>query len=215
MGLQHGRYDSPAKLSTKRSASCLSDDEDGNQDEPAQVRTRKFSVDTSSPVLHEFEKSLPTQPTPLGSTVPEESEPADLMTPDPVTPDIVTPDPLTPDPVAPNKSIWATLLASLGFRSLAGSVNKNNENHKDRHRPELKNEEEEEEEKPTKEINAEMAAKRHNKKPLCKYGTHRKLDRPGDDVKNKVCKFHKSRKGEDKKEEDYVSHNSQEKLRDF
>jgi len=183
-----------SKLSNKRCASCLSDDEDGNQDEPAQVRTRKFSVDTSSPVLHEFEKSLPTQPTPLGSIVPEESEPADLMTPDPVTPDIVTPDPLTPDPVAPSKSTCATFLASLGLRSLAGSVNKSNENHKDRHRPVPKNEEE----KTVEEFNGKMALVRDNKTPLCRYGTHRRLNQLGDDVKNKVCKFHRKKLTEEK-----------------
>jgi len=212
MGSQHGRYESdlPAKLSTKRSASCLNDDEDYIQDEPAQVRTREFSVETSSRVLHEFEQSLPIPTTHLDPTVPKQIEPADLVTPDPLTPDPLTLDPLTldpltldpltldpltPHPVTPDKSIWATFLASLGFRSLAGSVNKSNENHKDHHRPEPK----EEEDKTTQEVNDRMALVRDNRMPRCKYGTHRRLNQQGDDVQNKVCKFHKSKLTEEKK----------------
>ena len=197
MGSQRCKHDSvmQTKPSNKRCATCPSDDRNDIHKEPSKEELSELNLHASSPVLHEIEEFQSIPPTPLDPTTPEETKSADLVTSVPLTP-----APLTPHPVAPSKSIWATLLASLGFRSLAGSVNKNNENHKDRHRPELKNEEDEE--KPTKEINAEMAAKRHDKKPLCKYGTHRKLDRTGYDKENKICKFHKIRKGEDKKEDD-------------
>ncbi|KAI4906384.1 hypothetical protein J4E90_010603 [Alternaria incomplexa] len=63
------------------------------------------------------------------------------------------------------------------------SVNKLNENHKDHHHPVPENEEA----KPTKEVNGRMAALRDKKKPLCRYGTHRKLDQPRDDIKREIA----------------------------
>lgn len=50
-------------------------------------------------------------------------------------------------------------------------------------------------------LNNKTAATRENKKPKCKYGNRRKLDHPRDDVKGKVCWFHKSKRGEDRKDE--------------
>jgi len=119
----------------------------------------------------------------------------DLVTVDGLTPDPLTPENLTPDFATPGQPIRANFWHSLFGVSMRKGGGRN---HIDHHCPEPKDEEA----KPTKGVNAEMAAKRNNKVPKCKYGTHRSLDQPRDDVENKICKFHKSRKGEDKKEED-------------
>ena len=172
------------------------------QDEPAQPEAREPSLHPKKCMERQIEASRPVQPTHICSTIPEEIEPADLVTPDGLTPhlattdhttpDLATPDLATPDLATPDQSIWATFRRYLfGVSMRKGGKGKN---HIDHHRPEPK----EEEEKPTDEFSSEMAAKRNKKKPKCKYGVHRSLDQPGDDVENKMCKFHKSRKGKDK-----------------
>ncbi|CAN9428624.1 unnamed protein product [Alternaria alternata] len=71
--------------------------------------------------------------------------------------------------------------------------------HRDHHKPEPVTQTEKE--KGTKTVNSMMAATKRNDVPLCKYGSRRKLTQRNDDVKNKVCWFHGSRHGEDKKGE--------------
>ena len=68
---------------------------------------------------------------------------------------------------------------------------------KDRHPPVKQPEKK----KGTKTVSSMMAATRNNNVPQCKYGDRRKLTQRNDDVKNKVCWFHGSRHGEDKKGE--------------
>ncbi|KAI4642779.1 uncharacterized protein J4E79_011395 [Alternaria viburni] len=55
--------------------------------------------------------------------------------------------------------------------------------------------------KKTYTLNAKAAACGTGGVKKCKYGTYRVLDQQGDDVVDRVCKFHKSRKGEDKRGE--------------
>ena len=55
--------------------------------------------------------------------------------------------------------------------------------------------------KKTYTLNAKAAACGTGGVKKCKYGTYRVLDQQGDDEVNRVCKFHKSRKGEDKRGE--------------
>ncbi|KAH6839779.1 hypothetical protein B0T12DRAFT_34653 [Alternaria alternata] len=69
--------------------------------------------------------------------------------------------------------------------------------HRDHHKPEPVTQTEKE--KGTKTVNSMMAATKKNNVPLCKYGSRRKLNHRNDDVKNRVCWFHGSRHGEDKK----------------
>jgi hypothetical protein len=68
---------------------------------------------------------------------------------------------------------------------------------KDRHPP-IK---QPEKEKGTQTVSCKMAATGRNNIPQCRYGDRRKLTHRNDDVENKVCWFHGSRRGKDKKDQ--------------
>jgi len=186
MGSKHVRYDSVVQADTPDQPRSVYRIDDGEviQDESAQPEARESSLHSKESIEDQIETPPPIQPTHIYSTIPEEIEPADLVTPDPLT----TIPPLTPDPVTPDQSKPSAFWSS----SFGVSVRKGGRDNKDHSVPES------EEAKPIEEANGRMAVVRDNKMPLCRYGTHRRLNQLGDDVKNKVCKFHKSRKGKDK-----------------
>ena len=170
----------PAETSDQPLAIRPSDDREAVQDEPAQPEARGPSLHSKESMEHQIEEALPIALTSLDPTVSDEIKTSDLVTPDPFTPDLATPDQSKPS------TFWSS--------SFGVSVCKGGGYHKDHRRPEPKPKEVQ----PTKGVNGQTAATRDTRTPRCKHGNKRELDQVGDDVENKICKFHKGKKGEDK-----------------